>query len=170
MDESEFMALLADRIAAPDVQSALAEIAGRLRRELAEDPSEPKSTFSPIPISLYGDLPAEIRSSWLFHLRAGLAHPAERHPNSIQRMFAFDRPGWFDWWDGSRWISQLLKPGGPGLSIPIDTWHHMPAQPNAWTVVSFHTTDANSLIEIVGDPQSGRVSSERQYLAPQDQS
>ena len=164
MSESALMQKLVERIAAPRVQAALAILADRLRRELAEDPSAPKSTFSPVDLSLYDDLPDDIRSSWLFHLRAGLSHPAERHPNSIQRMFAFDRTGWFDWWDGTSWVSEQLSPGGAGLSIPADTWHCMPAQPNAWTVVSFHTAEPEALIEIVGDPETGGTITERQYL------
>lgn len=169
MNETELMHLLAERIAVPAVQAALHEMDQGLKRDMADDPAEPKSTFSAVSLDLYGALPRQVQSSWLFHLRAGLSHPAERHPNSIQRMFAFDRPGWFDWWDGSRWVSQLLKPGGTGLSIPADTWHCMPAQPNAWTVVSFHTVKADELIEIVGDPTSGAVISERQYLADRAQ-
>jgi hypothetical protein len=166
MTETELMRLLADRIAAPQIQALLGGLDVGLKRALAEGPKEEKSTFSAIPLDLYGALPAGIGSSWLFHLRDGLAHPPERHPNSIQRMFAFDRPGWFDWWDGSRWVSELLAPGGDGLSIPADTWHRMPAQPKPWTVVSFHTVAAEELVEIVGNPASGKTSTERQYLAP----
>jgi hypothetical protein len=166
MNEPELMQSLAERIARPAVRDKLTAIAGQLERELANDPAQPKSTFSAIPLSLYGQLPSEIRSSWLFHLRANLAHPAERHPNSIQRMFAFNRPGWFDWWDGSRWVSQLLEPGDTGLSIPVDTWHRMPAQAKPWTVASFHSAEADALIEVLGDPVSGGVTGERQYLAP----
>jgi len=158
------MNLLAARIAAPQIQALLSGLDVGLKRALAEAPSEEKSTFCAIPLNLYGELPDGIRSSWLFHLRAGLSHPAERHPNSIQRMFAFDTPGWFDWWEGSRWVSQLLEPGGDGLSIPANSWHRMPAQPNPWTVVSFHTAEAEALIEIVGDPRGG-ATTERQYLA-----
>ena len=169
MNETELMHLLAGRVAVPAVQSVLREMDRRLQHDMAVDPAEPKSTFSAIPLDLYGELPRDVQSSWLFHLRAGLSHPAERHPNSIQRMFALDRPGWFDWWDGGRWVSQLLKPGDTGLSIPADTWHCMPAQPNAWTVVSFHTVKADELIEIVGDPKSGDVTSERPYLAERSQ-
>ena len=169
MTETELMSLLADRIAAPQIQALLGGLDVGLKRALAEGPTEEKSTFSAIPLNLYGELPDGIRSSWLFHLREGLSHPPERHPNSIQRMFAFDRPGWFDWWDGGRWVSQLLKPGDAGLSIPANTWHCMPAQPTAWTVVSFHTAKADELIEIVGDPTSDAVISERQYLAEPSQ-
>ena len=159
------MASLAEQVAAPAVQTTLRGIAANLERALDGARADEKSTFSAIPLELYGKLPPDIRSSWLFHLRAGLAHPPERHPNSIQRMFAFSGPGWFDWWDGRRWVSELLEPGGAGLSIPADTWHRMPAQPRAWTVVSFHTAEPEALIEIVGDPASGAVASERQYLA-----
>ena len=165
MDESTFMQRLADMLADATVQRELGQIAEDLLAELKSDPAKPKSTFRSIPLALYGSaLPPEIRSSWVFALRGGIAHPPERHPNSIQRMFALNRPGEFDWWDGGRWITQQLQPGGDGLSIPVDTWHRMPAQERDWAVVSFHTAADEELVEIVGDPASGAIGSTRTYL------
>lgn len=165
MNEPELMAGLAARLANPDVQSSLGEIARRLLDDLRAGQGRPKSAFSPIPLSLYGGgLPDEIRSSWLFALRRGMAHPPERHPNSIQRMFALNQPGCFEFWDGNAWITRELVPGDAGLSIPVDTWHRMPAQDRDWAVASFHTAAADELVEIVGDPQGGEIESERIYL------
>ena len=165
MNESELMLGLAARLADAAVQSSLDETAERLLDELHDDPAQPKSTFRPIPLSLYGGgLPNEIRSSWVFALRRGMAHPPERHPNSIQRMFALNQPGCFEYWDGNTWITRELFPRDAGLSIPIDTWHRMPAQDRDWAVASFHTAAADELVEIVGDPQSGEISTERKYV------
>src|ERR1700730_11482093 len=50
--------------------------------------------WEPIRLSIYGDaLPAMIRSSWVFILRAGANTGAERHPNSHQRMMSFEGSG-----------------------------------------------------------------------------
>jgi hypothetical protein len=40
----------------------------------------------------------------------------------------------------------------------------MPAQDRDWAVASFHTAAADELVEIVGDPQSGEISTERKYV------
>lgn len=165
MAESEYMHRLSRRLTGAGVQSSLDDIAGSLLEQLRNDPAQPKSTFRSIPVALYGALPPDIRSSWVFALRGGLAHPPERHPNSIQRMFALNRPGRFDWWDGEQWVTHDLLPGDDGLSIPVDTWHRMPAQDEDWAVVSFHTAADDELVEIVGDPASGEVGSTRVYLA-----
>jgi hypothetical protein len=50
--------------------------------------------WEPIPPTLFhGALPALIRSSWVFILRAGASTGAERHPNSHQRMMSFEGTG-----------------------------------------------------------------------------
>ena len=165
MNELELRLSLAARLSDAAVQSSLDGIAESLLAELHSDPAQPKSTFSPIPLSLYGGgLPDEIRSSWVFALHRGMAHPPERHPNSIQRMFALNQPGCFECWDSDRWITSELIPGDAGLSIPVDIWHRMPAQDRDWAVASFHTAAADELIEIVGDPHSGEIASQRVYV------
>ena len=165
MDESETMALLGERLGEPRAAETLDRIGDELLGELAGDPDGPKSTFRAIPLDLYGELPTGIRSAWLFALRKGFAHPPEYHPNSIQRMFALNRTGRFEVWDGAQWITHTLHPGDAGLSIPVDTWHRSPALDEDWVVASFHTAEADELIEIVGDPASGEVDSSRVYLA-----
>lgn len=50
--------------------------------------------WEPIPLTTYGKaLPEEIRSSWVFVLRAGTNTGPERHPNSHQRMMTFEGTG-----------------------------------------------------------------------------
>ena len=165
MHEAELMSSLQVRIAAPGARSALTQMADELERQLAAAPDQQKSTYTSVPLSLYGEaLPVELRSSWLFALRRDLTHPPEYHPNSIQRMFALTESGAFETWDGEQWIRHELIPGDDGLSIPANTWHRTPAQDHDWVVVSFHTVKPNELVEIVGDPESGAVASERVYL------
>jgi len=164
MNESEIMALLGERIGEPRAAETLDRIGEELLGELAGDPQGPKSTFRAIPLDLYGELPSGIRSAWLFALRKGFDHPPEYHPNSIQRMFALNRTGQFEVWDGERWIRHRLDPGR-GLSIPASVWHRAPALDEDWVVASFHTAEADALVEIVGDPASGEAGSSRVYLA-----
>jgi hypothetical protein len=164
MDEGEIMALSGERLAQPGVTDTLDPIGDELLAELTSDPNGPKSTFRDIPLDLYGELPSDIRSAWLFALRKGFVHPAEFHPNSIQRMFALNRTGQFEVWDGEQWIRHTLAPGR-GLSIPANVWHRSPALDEDWVVASFHTAKADQLVEIVGDPASGEVGASRVYLA-----
>lgn len=158
------MGVLGRRLAEPRMKDTLDPIGDELLAELAGDPDGAKSTFRDIPLDLYGELPSDIRSAWLFALRNDLIHPAEFHPDSIQRMFAFNRPGQFEVWDGARWIRHRLAPGR-GLSIPANTWHRSPALNEDWVVASFHTAKADQLVEVVGDPASGKVGSSRIFLA-----
>src|SRR5260221_3715773 len=163
MDESAIMHRLGEHLHEPRVTATLEAIGDELLVELGSDPDRPKSTFRAIPRDLYGELPTGIRSAWLFALRKGFDHPPEYHPNSIQRMFALNRPGRFQVWDGATWITHELEPGG-GLSIPVDTWHRAPALDEDWVVASFHTAEAGELIEVVGDPAGDEIGSSRVYL------
>ena len=158
------MERLGEHLKKPEVSATLGNIGDELLIELKSDHARPKSTFRAIPLELYGDLPPEIRSAWLFALRKGFDHPPEFHPNSIQRMFALNRPGRFDVWNGKRWATHRMEPDGGGLSIPVDTWHRAPALDEDWVVASFHTVEADQLIEIVGDPMNNEVRSSRTYL------
>jgi hypothetical protein len=77
----------------PIVERVQTELAGE-RPEIRGPRSEVRMAWEPIPLSIYGDaLPAMIRSSWVFILRAGTNTGAERHPNSHQRMMSFDGSG-----------------------------------------------------------------------------
>lgn len=166
--DDPLMPLLEERIADPTVAACLLVVADELRAELSMAPDQPKSTFRAVPLTTYGALPDEIRSSWVFALRGGTFYPPERHPNSIQRMFAVGTTGWFDTWSetGSEggWITHELTPGGAGLSIPVNAWHRLTEQPDDWAVVSFHTAAETELIEIVGDPETGEIRSTGTYV------
>jgi hypothetical protein len=120
-DESAVMDRLAALVQRPPVLCFLEGVAFALRAQLAACP-DVHSTQAALPLDIYGaDLPGGIRSSWVFVLRAGCEHPAERHPNSIQRMFALGSPGAMEVWTGEGWVLRPLAPGPdqPGLSIPL---------------------------------------------------
>lgn len=165
MEETGIMRQLANSLCPAAVAERLNTIADQLLAELQDDPGQPKSTFRAIPLDLYDDLPGDIRSAWVFALRKGFAHPPERHPNSIQRMFALRSSGRFEVWDGSRWVTHVLDAGDCGLSIPLDSWHRSPALDEDWVVASFHTAEAEKLVEIIGDPASGETGASRTYLS-----
>src|SRR5260370_27917247 len=78
---------------AESIRAHIDPIVERVARKLAHDRSATMA-WEPIPLSAYGDaLPAGIRSSWVFILRAGAVTGAERHPNSHQRMMSYRGSG-----------------------------------------------------------------------------
>ena len=98
-------------------------------------------------------LPAEIRSAWVFVLRAGADTGAERHPNSHQRMMSFEGSGDLQTGEAGKWHSNVLvsDPDAPlerrWISIPPNVWHRPLIDAEAdWAVVSFHTVRAEDLI------------------------
>ena len=75
------------------VREQIRPIIERVRAELTRK-NEALMTWEPIPLTVFGRaLPREIRSAWVFVLRAGADTGAERHPNSHQRMMTFEGSG-----------------------------------------------------------------------------
>jgi hypothetical protein len=143
-----------DRIVRSDaVRAQISSLIARVRAELARKP-EAVMTWEPVPLEVFGGgLPAEIRSSWIFVLRAGADTGAERHPNSHQRMMSISGSGDMRTATGGsrveslnrynvkskdafvnkirdiQWQSNLLisEPGAPlkqrWISIPPNVWH-----------------------------------------------
>ena len=164
--EADLMRRLSGLVHEEQTRARLQELALRLRDELQSQPDS-KSTAAVVPLELYGDfLPGDVRSSWVFVLRENYDHPAERHPNSIQRMFALDSAGAMEVWEDGAWRHRPLSPGAddPGLSIPAYAWHRPARLGNLWGVVSFHTVPAAELIEEVGDPETGLTQQSRHYI------
>jgi hypothetical protein len=142
-------------------------------------------TWEPIPLDIFRQkLPQEIRSGWIFVLRAGADTGAERHPNSHQRMMTFDGSG--DMRVGGlaadtaaatgkrfkrlEWQSNILvsEPSAPlerrWISIPPNVWHRpVVGRDVDWVVVSFHTVPAEELIEEKFD-ESGAGTKKKKYL------
>ena len=79
-----------DILRSETVRQQILPIIERVRAELARK-KEALMTWEPIPLTVFGRaLPTEIRSAWIFVLRAGANTGAERHPNSHQRMMTFE--------------------------------------------------------------------------------
>src|SRR6266404_3101618 len=112
-----------------DVRAQFRPIVERVRAELARK-AEALMTWKPIPLSTFRRvLPPEIRSAWVFILRAGADTGAERHPNSHQRMMSFEGSGDLQTGDPGQWQSNILisDPAAPleqrWISIPPNVWH-----------------------------------------------
>jgi steroid delta-isomerase-like uncharacterized protein len=153
------------------VRARIHPIVERVAQELARDRTAPMA-WEPIPLSLYGEsLPLPIRSSWVFILRAGGATGAERHPNSHQRMMAYQGTGDLQTGGEGHWQSHpLVSAEGAGLeqrwiSVPPNVWHQVVVADEDWVVVSFHTVPAEELIEERPDTADSGRTHQRRYLA-----
>ena len=143
----------------------------RVRAELARK-KEALMTWEPIPLTVFGGaLPAEIRSAWVFVLRAGADTGVERHPNSHQRMMTFEGSGDMQTGEPSQWQSNMLVSNLDAplqqrwISIPQNVWHRPVVGADAdWTVVSFHTVPAEELIEEKPDGSSQDGTKQMKYL------
>ena len=162
------------------VHAQIRPIVERVRAELARK-EDALIAWEPIALTLFGGaLPAAIRSSWVFILRAGANTGAERHPNSHQRMMSFEATGDMQTeavpptrgeYAPSHivWQSNILVSDPDAslerrwISIPQNVWHR-PVIPKGadWVVVSFHTVPAEELIE--ERPDSGDAGGMKRML------
>ena len=153
------------------VRGQVRPIIERVGEELARQ-TEALMTWEAIPLSVFGGaLPREIRSAWVFVLRAGADTGAERHPNSHQRMMTFKGTGNMKTGEPGRWQSNLMvsDPETPleqrWISIPPNVWHCPVVGPDThWTVVSFHTVPAEELIEEKPDDSTKNGTKQMKYL------
>ena len=129
-------------------------------------------TWEPVPLQVFGGaLPAEIKSAWVFVLRAGVDTGWERHPNSHQRMMTFAGGGDMQTGEPARWQSNVLVSDLKAplerrwISIPPNSWHRPVVGEDAdWVVVSFHTLPAEELIEEKPDETSTGGTKQMKYL------
>jgi hypothetical protein len=126
-----------------------------------------------VPLSLYVEkLPETIRSSWVFVIRAHANTGAERHSNSRQFMMSYRGQGDLQIMKGDQWLSNKLvsdlekKLEKRWVSVPPGTWHRVLTGEAPWTVVSFHTVDAEGLIEERPDARDTGIIRQRYYLNP----
>jgi hypothetical protein len=112
-------------------------------------------SWQPVPLHIFSTtLPPEIRSAWVFVLRAGADTGAEKHPNSHQRMMSFEGSGDLQTGEPGKWQSNVLVSDLDAplerrwISIPTNVWHRPVINAAAdWAVVSFHTVPAEELVE-----------------------
>ena len=176
LDDSELKILHALDAAVSD-ESATAgidKIVPGVEQALNESPDEVMA-WEPIPLELYGaPLPAMIRSSWVFILRAGVDTGAERHPNSHQRMMAYRGDGDFQTREGPVWRSNLLTSDPAAslearwISIPPNVWHRSTLPEVDWVVVSFHTVESHELIEERPNDEDGARFHRMRYVSQSD--
>jgi hypothetical protein len=153
------------------VRRQIRPVVERVRAELARK-KEALMTWEPIPLTVFGRaLPREIRSAWVFVLRAGADTGAERHPNSHQRMMSFEGSGDMKTGEPGQWQSNVLIGNQEApleqrwISIPQNVWHCPVVGADAdWVVVSFHTVPAGELIEEKPDDSSKDGMKQMKYL------
>lgn len=152
-EELRILHQLNTAVASEAMQSKIEAIAVRVKQKLRDNPDE-LLAWEPIPLESYDTpLPAFIRSSWVFILRANTNTGAERHPNSHQRMMSYRGYGDFQTRTTGDWQSNLLKSGQQlpieerWISIPENVWHQGIVAGENWVVVSFHTAEVHELIE-----------------------
>ena len=153
------------------VREHIRSVVARVREQLASR-KDALMCWEPIPLDLIATtLPPEIRSAWVFVLRAGANTGAEKHPNSHQRMMSFEGSGDFQTGEPGKWDSNVLvsDPDAPlerrWISIPPNVWHRPLIDAEAdWAVVSFHTVRAEDLIEERPDDSREAGTRQMKYL------
>jgi hypothetical protein len=153
------------------VRQQIRPVVERVRAELGRR-KEALMTWEPLPLTVFGRaLPREIRSAWVFVLRAGADTGAERHPNSHQRMMSFEGRGDMKTGEPGQWQSNVLIGNHEApleqrwISIPQNVWHRPVVGADAdWVVVSFHTVPAAELIEEKPDDSSKDGMKQMKYL------
>jgi hypothetical protein len=156
-----------------ELRAKINPIVDRVRTALSQQP-QALMTWEPIAVEIFGQtLPPEIRSGWIFVLRAGADTGAERHPNSHQRMLTLRGTGDMRVRAAaalSTWQSNVLVsyPSAPlerrWISIPPNVWHRpVVGRDGDWVVISFHTVSAEELIEEKLD-ESGAGTKQKKYV------
>jgi hypothetical protein len=173
MDEAELETLeaLDAAVLAEATMVRIDEIVTRVEQALGQRPDEPLA-WEPIPLEFYSSpLPPEIRSSWVFVLRANTNTGAERHPNSHQRMMSYRGSGDFQTKEDGPWRSHLLIDEESALlekrwiSIPPNVWHRGVVPKENWVVVSFHTVPDDELIEERPEAEGADTTRRRKYVS-----
>src|SRR5439155_6501468 len=172
-EERSRLELLDAALRSGSVRDHIRSVVVRVSEALAQK-KDALMSWEPIPLDIFvTTLPAEIRSAWVFVLRAGADTGAERHPNSHQRMMSFEGSGDFQTSENGKWQSNVLVSDPDAslerrwISIPANVWHRPVVNAETdWVVVSFHTVAPEELIE--ERPDDSRVAGTRQkkYLQP----
>jgi len=171
VEERDVLQILDELVKNTSIATMIDPIVSRVEQKLIQQP-DAVMAWEPIPLGLYGkELPALIRSSWVFILRAQATTGAERHPNSHQRMVSYRGSGDFQVWSGERWNTNLLVSDCEAplenrwISIPPYTWHQAVVPNNDWVVVSFHTAAQDELIEERPKADDKEQNHQRRYMA-----
>jgi len=169
--ERSRLQVLDNALQSENVREQIRSIVVRVREQLARKKNA-VMTWEPFPVEiLAAKLPPEIRSAWVFVLRAGANTGAERHPNSHQRMMSFEGSGDLQTGEPGEWKSNVLVSDLDAplerrwISIPTNVWHRPVIDAAAdWAVVSFHTVPAEELIEERPDDSREAGTRQMKYL------
>jgi hypothetical protein len=170
-EERSRLEVLDAALRSESVREYIRSVVVRVRDQLARR-KDALMSWEPFPLEVVATtLPAEIRSAWVFVLRAGADTGAERHPNSHQRMMSFEGSGDLQTGEPGNWQSNVLvsDPDAPlerrWISIPTNIWHRpVISAETDWTVVSFHTVPAEELIEERPDDGPEAGTRQKKYL------
>jgi hypothetical protein len=135
---------VAELVARADVVATIQRLKAELRA------SEEPYVWATIDIGNVRDIPENIRSAWIFALRAERWSGAHCHPNSVQHMAVIEGQGrsrvggaigemvaFGDGGPGKRWF--VIEPGVSHEFYPVD---------GDMIVMSFHTATAQELLEV----------------------
>lgn len=172
-EERSWLEVLDMALRSESVREHIRSVVVRVRTELAQK-KDALMSWEPFPLEVLATiLPPEIRSAWVFVLRAGADTGTERHPNSHQRMMSFEGSGDLQTGEPGKWKSNVLvsDPDAPlerrWISIPTNVWHRLVISAETdWAVVSFHTVPAQELIEERPDDSRGAGTRQKKYLKP----
>ena len=170
-EERSRLELLDAALRSDSVREHTRSVVVRVREQLARR-KDALMSWERVPLDVFATtLPPEIRSAWVFVLRAGADTGAERHPNSHQRMMSFEGSGDLQTGRPGKWQSNVLvsEPDAPlerrWISIQTNVWHRPVIDANAdWAVVSFHTVPAEELIEERPDDNRDAGTKQMKYL------
>ena len=173
LEERSLLEALDAALRSENVREHIRSVVVRVRQQLARK-KDALMSWQPVLLDLLATtLPPEIRSAWVFVLRAGADTGAERHPNSHQRMMSFEGSGDMQTGEPGKWQSNILvsDPDAPlerrWISIPTNVWHRpLISAETDWAVVSFHTVPAEELIEERPDDSHEAGTRQMKYLKP----
>jgi hypothetical protein len=171
LEERSRLETLDTALRSNNVREHIRSVVARVRERLARR-KDALMSWEPFPLDLLATtLSPEIRSAWVFVLRAGADTGAERHPNSHQRMMSFEGSGDLQTGEPGKWRSNVLvsDPDEPverrWISIPTNVWHRPVIDASAdWAVVSFHTVPSEELIEERPDESRETGTRQMKYL------
>ena len=171
--ELKILEILDGIIRQSSIKAIIDSIVPRVEWKLAQDLNA-LLAWEPVPLGTYGgSLPAMIRSSWVFVLRAQSNTESERHPDSCQRMMSYENSGDLQIWDNGVWRHNLLINDFSTplerrwVSIRPNMWHRAVTSRENWVVISFHTVHENELIEERLDEINKESIIQRRYLGEQ---
>ena len=171
LDELSRLEALNRALRSDSARDHIRSVVLRASEELARK-KDALMSWGAVPLDIFATtLPPDIRSAWVFVLRAGADTGAERHPNSHQRMMSFEGSGDLQTGEPGRWQSNVLVSDSDAplerrwISIPTNVWHRPVIDAAAdWAVISFHTVPSEELIEERPDDSHESGTRQTKYL------